>query len=53
MISLTSLSKAQLKIAEHIQARRLFMELTQEGLAERLGYPLQRSANLSRKVQFP
>jgi transcriptional regulator with XRE-family HTH domain len=40
MISLTSLSKAQLKIAGNIRARRLSMELTQEGLAERSGVPL-------------
>ncbi|WP_069660442.1 helix-turn-helix domain-containing protein [Arcticibacter eurypsychrophilus] len=40
MISLISLSKAQLKIADSIRARRLSMELTQEGLAERSGVPL-------------
>ncbi|WP_069660259.1 helix-turn-helix domain-containing protein [Arcticibacter eurypsychrophilus] len=40
MISLISLSKAQLKLADHIRARRLSMELTQEGLAERSGVPL-------------
>ncbi len=40
MISLISPSKAQLKIAENIRARRLSMELTQEGLAERSGVPL-------------
>ena len=40
MISLISSSKAQLKIAENIRARRLSMELTQEGLAERSGVPL-------------
>lgn len=40
MISLISPSKAQLKIAENIRARRLSMELTQEGLAERSEVPL-------------
>lgn len=40
MISLISASKAQLKIAEHSRARRLSMELTQEGLAERSGVSL-------------
>ncbi|WP_069661332.1 helix-turn-helix domain-containing protein [Arcticibacter eurypsychrophilus] len=40
MISLISPSKAQLKIADSIRARRLSMELTQEGLAERSGVPL-------------
>lgn len=40
MISLISPSKAQLKIAENLRARRLSMELTQEGLAERSGVPL-------------
>ncbi len=40
MLSLMSTSKAQLKIAENMRARRLSMELTQEGLAERSGVPL-------------
>ena len=40
MLSLISTSKAQLKIAENMRARRLSMELTQEGLAERSGVPL-------------
>lgn len=40
MLSLISTSKAQLKIAENIRARRLSMELTQEDLAERSGVPL-------------
>jgi hypothetical protein len=40
MISLTSSSKAQLKIAGNIRARQLSMELTKEGLAERSGVPL-------------
>lgn len=40
MLSLISVSKAQLKIAENIRARRLSMQLTQEGLAERSGVPL-------------
>lgn len=40
MISLISAFKAQLKIAENIRARRLAMELTQEGLAERSGVSL-------------
>lgn len=40
MLSLISASKTQLKIAENIRARRLSMELTQEGLAERSGVPL-------------
>src|SRR5215217_2710694 len=40
MMLLTSPSKAQLKIAENLRARRIAMELTQEGLAERSGVPL-------------
>ncbi len=40
MISLISPSKAQLKVADNVRARRLAMELTQEGLAERAGVPL-------------
>lgn len=40
MISLISPTKAQVKIAQNIRARRLTMELTQEGLAERSGVPL-------------
>jgi len=40
MISLISTSKAQQKLAENIKDRRLSMELTQEGLAERSGVPL-------------
>lgn len=33
-------SKAQKKIAENVRERRLQMDLTQEGLAERSGVPL-------------
>ena len=40
MISFISISKAQQKIAENIQQRRLSMELTQAGLSERSGVPL-------------
>ena len=40
MILLMSISKAQQKIAENVRERRLLMELTQEGLAERSGVPL-------------
>lgn len=40
MISLISTSKAQIMIAENIRARRLSMELTQAGLAERSGVAL-------------
>jgi transcriptional regulator with XRE-family HTH domain len=40
MLSLISPSKAQTKIAENIRERRLFMELTQESLAERSGVSL-------------
>ena len=40
MLSLTTTSKAQQKLAEHARQRRLDMELTQEGLAERSGVPL-------------
>ena len=35
-----SSSKAQKKIAENVRKRRLQMDLTQEGLAERSGVPL-------------
>ncbi len=37
---LTTPVKAQLKIAENLRAKRIAMELTQEGLAERSGVPL-------------
>lgn len=40
MVSLITPSKAQKKLAEQARARRLQMELTQEGLAERSGVPL-------------
>lgn len=40
MLSLISPAKAQQKIAGNIRERRLLMELTQEGLAERSGVPL-------------
>lgn len=40
MISLISIPKAQQKIAENIRDRRLSMELTQEGLADRSGVSL-------------
>ncbi len=40
MISLITPSKAQQKLAEHVRQRRLAMELTQAGLAERAGVPL-------------
>lgn len=40
MVSLATPSKAQKKLAEHARQRRLDMELTQEGLAERAGVPL-------------
>jgi transcriptional regulator with XRE-family HTH domain len=40
MISLISVSQAQQSIAENVQKRRLILELTQEGLAERSGVPL-------------
>ena len=40
MVSLTTPSKAQKKLAENVRLRRLQMELTQEGLAERSGVPL-------------
>lgn len=40
MISLISVSQAQKKVSENVRDRRLAMELTQEGLAERSGVPL-------------
>lgn len=40
MISLISPSKAQKKIAHNARAKRLQLELTQEGLASRSGVPL-------------
>lgn len=40
MVSLISFSKAQQKLAESVRERRLLLELTQEGLAERSGVPL-------------
>ncbi len=40
MLSLISVSKAQSRLAEHVRARRLLINLTQEGLAQRSGVPL-------------
>lgn len=40
MLSLISAFRAQIKLVGHIRERRLAMELTQEGLAERSGVPL-------------
>lgn len=40
MISLITPAKVQNKLAENARVRRLQMELTQEGLAERSGVPL-------------
>lgn len=40
MVSLVTPSKAQRKLAENVRQRRLGMDLTQEGLAERSGVPL-------------
>ena len=40
MVSLITPAKAQKKLAEQARARRLQMELTQEGLAERSGVAL-------------
>ena len=40
MISLITVSKAQNNLAEHIRNRRLEMQLTQQGLAERSGVKL-------------
>ncbi|MBL4743043.1 MAG: helix-turn-helix transcriptional regulator [Cycloclasticus sp.] len=41
MMSLLTISKAQSKLAEYMRARRLDMDLTQEGLAERSGVKLR------------
>ncbi|WP_225872608.1 helix-turn-helix domain-containing protein [Pedobacter frigoris] len=49
MISLISPSKAQQKLAENVRNRRLSMELTQEGLAERSGVPLATLRNFEQK----
>ena len=40
MISIISLAKAQRTIVDNLRGRRLQLELTQEGLAERSGVPL-------------
>ena len=40
MMSLINPSKAQKKIAQNARAKRLQLELTQEGLASRSGVPL-------------
>jgi len=39
MMSLLSLGKSQRKLAENARAKRLQMDLTQEGLANRSGVP--------------
>ncbi|TKC09725.1 helix-turn-helix transcriptional regulator [Pedobacter frigoris] len=48
-MSLISPSKAQQKLAENVRNRRLSMELTQEGLAERSGVPLATLRNFEQK----
>ena len=40
-MSLITVSKAQNKLAEHMRTKRLEMELTQEGLANRSGVKLR------------
>ena len=40
MILLITPAKAQIKIAENMRARRLHLDLTQKGLADRSGVPL-------------
>jgi transcriptional regulator with XRE-family HTH domain len=40
MISLITPGKVPKKLAENVRERRLILELTQEGLAERSGVPL-------------
>ena len=40
MVSLITASKAQRKLAENVRLKRLNMNLTQAGLAERSGVPL-------------
>lgn len=40
MVLLITVSKAQRKLTENIRERRLRMQLTQEGLAQRSGVPL-------------
>jgi transcriptional regulator with XRE-family HTH domain len=40
MISIITVTKVQKKLAENARQRRLQMELTQEGLADRSGVPL-------------
>lgn len=40
MMSLITVSKAQKKLAEYMRIRRLGMQLTQQGLAERSGVKL-------------
>ncbi len=40
MVSLITAARAQRKLAENARARRLQMDLTQQGLAERSGVPL-------------
>ena len=40
MVSLVTASKAQKKLVEYTRSKRLNMDLTQAGLAERAGVPL-------------
>ena len=40
MVSLLSPAKTQQQLAQNLRERRLLMELTQEGLAQRAGVPL-------------
>ena len=40
MVSLITSSKAQKKLVEYTRLKRLSMDLTQAGLAERAGVPL-------------
>lgn len=49
---LISLTKTQQKLAENIRLRRLNMDLTQEGLAERSGVPLPTLRKFEQKGQI-
>lgn len=49
---LMTISRAQEKLAENIRQRRLGMELTQEGLAERSGVPLPTLRKFEQKGQI-
>ncbi|PTW61681.1 helix-turn-helix protein [Breoghania corrubedonensis] len=52
MVLVVTPSHAQRQLADHVRARRLAMELTQEGLASRSGVPLSTLRKFEQKSEI-